>query len=346
VKQYKNFLNHKIAFRCDYADIPKIGSGHLYRSIIIAKFLQKKFSLNPKQIVFIVKTKGKYLKNPKIISNHNFKIISLNANVEDYSKEEAYYLKKIKANLLIIDRLGKVTKTFYETIKNNYKKKIIIDDSSINRKFFDLSLNPLIQNVPSFRYSKIGYKFLILNIFNKKKKDIRTSLNNIFIFFGKFDNKNLTNKVIILLNKINFKLNLILPLSYKKVIKIDKSKHKIIFFESKKYFEALRKSNIAIMSGGISLFDGVLNKKKIICIPQYKHQEYNAKKIAKLKVINYVDAGDKKFAEKIINLFLKIYKDEDYLKKINTVQKRIINIKQVNNTLELISNIYDKSKNK
>ena len=122
MKQYKNFLNHKIAFRCDYADIPKIGSGHLYRSIIIAKFLQKKFSLNPKQIVFIVKTKGKYLKNPKIISNHNFKIISLNANVEDYSKEEAYYLKKIKANLLIIDRLGKVTKTFYETIKNNYKK--------------------------------------------------------------------------------------------------------------------------------------------------------------------------------------------------------------------------------
>ena len=123
MKKYKNFSNHKVVFRCDSADIPEIGSGHLYRSIIIAKFLKKKFSLKPNQIVFVVKTKGNYSKNLIILSKHNFKIIELKSKIKDYSKQEAEYLKNIKANLLIIDRLGKMTKNFYKIIKDSYKKK-------------------------------------------------------------------------------------------------------------------------------------------------------------------------------------------------------------------------------
>lgn len=338
-------MNYKVVFRCDSADIPEIGTGHLYRSIIIAKFLKQKFLLKPDQIVFVIKTKGKYLKNLNILSKYNFKIIRLNSNIEDYSKEEANFLKKIKANLLIIDRLGKLTKTFYKTIKNNYRKKIIIDDSSINRKFFDLSLNPLIQNVPTFKGSKIGYKYLILNFFNKKNLIVKKNFRNTFIFFGGFDSKNLSSRVINLLNKIDFRLNIFLPSVYRNIIKIDKSKHKIIFFKSEEYFKTLLNSNMVIMAGGISLFDAILNKKKIICIPQYKHQEYNAKKIEKTKAINYISPYDSKFDTKIIKSFLKTYKDDEYFKKINTIQGTIIDIKKVHNTLKLISNIYAKSNN-
>lgn len=346
MKRYENFLNYKVVFRCDSADIPEIGTGHLYRSIIIAKFLKKKFLLKPNQIVFVVKTKGKYGKNLNVLKKYNFKIISLNSNIEDYSKEEANFLNEIKANLLIIDRLGKLTKTFYKTIKNNYRKKIIIDDSSINRKFFDLSLNGLIQNVPTFRGSKIGYKYLILDIFNKKNLIIKkNNLRNTFIFFGGFDSKNLSSRVVNLLNKIDFRLNIFLPSVYYDLIKINKSKHKIIFFKPEDYFKTLLNSNIVIMAGGISLFDAILNKKKIICIPQYKHQEYNAKKIEKTKAINYISPSDSKFDKKIIKSFLKTYKNEEYFQKINTIQGSIIDIKKIRNNLKLISNIYAKSNN-
>ena len=138
MKKYKSFLNHKIVFRCDAADIPEIGSGHLYRSIIVAKYLKKKFSLNSKQIAFVIKTKGKYSKNITILKKHNFKIIEIQSDIIDYSINEAKELKKLKANLIVIDRLGKVTKKFYKAIKNNFNKKIIIDDSSIQRKLFDI----------------------------------------------------------------------------------------------------------------------------------------------------------------------------------------------------------------
>ena len=105
------------------------------------------------------------------------------------------------------------------------------------------------------------------------------------------------------------------------------------------------KSNIAIIAGGLSLFDAILNKKKIICIPQYKHQEINAKKIFKTNSINYLSPDNMKFNSILENIFLKIYKNASYLKKINTIQKRIINIKKIKYTLELISKVYDKSKN-
>ncbi len=345
MKKYKSFLNHKIVFRCDAANIPEIGSGHVYRSLIIAKFLKKRLSLNPKQIVFVVKIKGKFSKNLSILRKSKFQIIKIKSTIKNYSIEEAKELNKLKANIIIIDRLGKVRKNFYKLIKNNFKKKIIIDDSSIQRKLFDLSLNPLIQNVPTFQGAKIGYRYLILDIFKKINLKTKKNNKNIFLFFGGFDNKNLSQKVINSLGLIKARLNIYLPLAYKKSVKIKKNKHNFIFFKPEKYFKELNKSNISIISGGIALFDSILYKKKIICIPQYKHQELNAKKIFKTKAINYLNIKNKNFHARLVDLILKIYKDEHYLKKINAIQGRIIDIKKVKNTLELFLKTYAKSKN-
>ena len=51
MKEYKSFLNHKIVFRCDAANIPEIGSGHVYRSLVIAKFLKTKHNYIPKTVI-------------------------------------------------------------------------------------------------------------------------------------------------------------------------------------------------------------------------------------------------------------------------------------------------------
>ena len=61
-------------------------------------------------------------------------------------------------------------------------KKIIIDDSSIQRKLFDISLNPLIQNVPNFKGQRVGYKYLILDIYKKINFKIKNEYRSIFFF--------------------------------------------------------------------------------------------------------------------------------------------------------------------
>ncbi len=343
MKKHNNFLKFSIVFRCDAAELPEIGSGHLFRSLVIAYFLKKKFKLRFKEILFLVKTKKKFKKSLEILKHHKFAIKSIEHKIKDYSKLEAKIIGKFYANLLIIDRLGNIKKEFIDNIYKNYKKKIIIDDSSNYRKMFDLSLNPLIQNVKKFNGCKVGFKYQILNnkIVEKTKKNI--NCKNIFIFFGGFDSKKIAKKVLKSLENLNLQLIINLPSSYKSKINIIKSKHKINYFNPESYSNKLVASNIAIIAGGLSLFDAILNKKKIICIPQYKHQEINAKIISKTNAINYINFYDEKFTVKLINIFKKIYKNKKYEKKIQKIQGRIINRKKVKNNLNLISNLYKKS---
>ena len=341
MKKLKNFSRFEIIFRCDAGDIPELGYGHLYRSIILANFLKKKFYLNPKKILFVVKTTKKYSKSLKILRKFKFKIISLKSHIKNYSTNEISFLKKFYSNLIIIDRLGKLTKNFNSLLRNNFKKKIILDDSSKERRFFDLSLNPLIQNVPKYKGAKIGYQYLVLNQTKKKFK----IGNNVFIFFGGFDKNKISKKVIKIFNKIDEKFNIFAPETYKKLNISSTSKHRIIFYKDKEYYSYLKRSKLVVTSGGIGLFDAILNKKKIICVPQYEHQKKNGIKIHKKGAIRLLSLRNKRFNSKFTEFFYDMYDNSLYQKKINVIHNRIINSKMLNKTLNLISKTYANSKN-
>ena len=161
---------------------------------------------------------------------------------------------------MVIDRLGNIKKEFIDNINKNYKKKLLLMIFK-SQKMFDLSLNPLMQNVKKFDGCKVGFKYQILN--NKKIKKNKKNFNykNIFIFFGGFDSKKIAKKILKLLENIDLKLIINLPFSYKSEINILKSKHKINYFNPEKYPNRLVEFNIAIIAGGLSLFDAILNKK-------------------------------------------------------------------------------------
>ena len=57
----KNFLNKRVIFRCDGGNVPEIGTGHIYRCLTIAKFLETK-KIKKKNILFISKKKIIFLK--------------------------------------------------------------------------------------------------------------------------------------------------------------------------------------------------------------------------------------------------------------------------------------------
>ena len=57
-----NSFKHKVLFRCDAANIPEIGTGHLYRCLTIALLLKKKYNLKYHDIAFVVKSKNEFEK--------------------------------------------------------------------------------------------------------------------------------------------------------------------------------------------------------------------------------------------------------------------------------------------
>ena len=342
MKKLKNFSKIKIVFRCDAALKSNVGTGHLYRCIIIANYLQKKFNIKKKHILFFIKTDNEYKISRSILKDANFNIYKINYKIKDFSLDEAKEISKIHANLLVIDRIGRVDRKFFEVIRKSFKKKIILECISKERRLFDLSINSLVIPNKKFYSDHLGFKYLILNSF-KETGNMNRKKKTIFLSFGGYDHNNLSEKILSCFQNINSKFEIYIPKVYdKKEIKNIK-KHKLIYYKRDEYLKFYKKCEVAIVSGGLTLYDGIILKKKIICIPQYQHQLVNAKKINKSYNIKILDKNASNFKKKFKSIFYKIYDS-----KLTNIKKRksLINKKNFKNTLEMLKKIYETSVNR
>ena len=324
----------KIIIRCDAGKIAELGTGHLYRCITLYLLLKKKFKLKKKDILFLIKTSGKYSITKKILSEKNILYQSVDEKIKDYSFKEVNLINKFSSKLLIIDRLGKINKKFINNIKRNHKKIVLFDDSSNCRNLVNLAINPLITKVKKIKKTFVGYKYNIIPSFlaNYKKKSIKGKNLNIFLSFGGFDNKNLTFKAINYLKKSSHKYNLFLNKRLKKIVK---DKKKITFFDSRDYYKNLINSDLVFSAGGLSMFDAIFLKKIVVCIPQYKHQNENINILNKKRIVYKLSIKDMNKMDYILGEILK--------KKVRNLNKRnmIINSKSISKTLKLIYKQYD-----
>ena len=96
----------KILFRCDAGKYKKIGTGHLFRCIFLAKILKKKLNISDQQIRFIIKSDKKYKIASEILKEYKFDFVRYkDRNLKENSKNEIDILKKNSAEILIFDRM-------------------------------------------------------------------------------------------------------------------------------------------------------------------------------------------------------------------------------------------------
>ena len=113
-------------FRVDAGNIPELGTGHIYRSIEIYKYLIKK-GINKNKILFIIKSLNKYSKCKKILKKNKIKFQSIETGIVDFSVEELNFLNKFKSRVIIFDRLSEINTKFIKSLKENYDKIVGID---------------------------------------------------------------------------------------------------------------------------------------------------------------------------------------------------------------------------
>ncbi len=328
-------MRKKIIFRCDAGTISELGTGHLQRCITLSILLKKRFCLKKKDILFLIKTKDKHSISKKILNKNNFKFVSINNKIKDYSENEINLINNYKSNLIVIDRLGSINKKFIYDLKKNHKKILLFDDSSCNRDLVDLAINSLILNVKKSKKTLTGHQFNIVPGFlaNKEKKSRYKRSQTIFISFGGYDKNNLTVKLVknLLKSKINF--NLFLNKKYKNLYKNNK---KIRFYNSKNYYKNLILSNLVISAGGLTMFDAIYFNKTIISIPQYKHQLRNINILSKKKVVYKLNINN---ITKINFLLNNINQKKFYQIGNNS----ILNSKLINKTLNKIYKQYEEN---
>jgi spore coat polysaccharide biosynthesis predicted glycosyltransferase SpsG len=330
--------NEKILIRCDAAEIYEIGTGHLARCITICKYLIYKHKFKKTNFIFLLKTKKKYRISEEILKSEGFDYISLENKIVDCSYEELEIIKRINPKVIIIDRLQPIKEKFLFLLEKANIKSVLIDDKSNFRINSDLYLNPLIfKKKKKFKNQGFNYSIFPSIIYKIKKKNKKTKNNKIklFLFFGGYDPGNIQRKLIKILN--NYK-------NYKLVIsekyKLSFKKENYSYYNKKNFYKKMEDSDIAIISGGLILFDAINFNLPIICIPQYLHQKRNALNLKKSGLIYFLEL--KKNTEiKLIKLLYKLTRNSLIINKLISNQKKFLIKLKYKKILKDIKDLYE-----
>lgn len=330
----------KVLFRTEAGTIPEIGTGHIYRSLAIAKILKKKYNLRNNEINFITKNQNKYKITKKIIKKSNFvhKIYS-DKLLDENKKSEIEILKKNASKILIIDRWVKTNKKTLSLLKKYFSKIILIDSRSKKNNLCDLTLNALVN-----KKNKNEFDNLILPSYNSKKfidkkKIISKEIKNVFISFGGFDCNFFTKKIINILSRFDLNLNIFISEKYKK-LRTSKNLN-IYFFNEKNYYKCLGRSDVSLVSGGLTQFDSLLFNIPIICLPQYRHQLINSVIINKKKANILINTSKLKLENSFTKNFNLMYKNAGLRKSLVKNGKKIVNISNMDKALKKIFKVCD-----
>ena len=326
-------MKKKILFRVDYNK--KIGLGHIFRCLNLALLLKK----YKHEVTFLVKKEKKV----NLIKNKKIKFIFLKKNIS--FKDEANLILKLfkrdNYDFLILDIDNFLTdklkyEKFLEKIKNILNKTICWDNIVSNKFKFALTYRPY-PNYLNLKKIKRDQKILsgLENFYypfvKEKKKD---GYRNILISLGGTVQTKILKKIILNINliKMEHKLNIkILNFGKKKNIK--KTRHDNFSTITKPIINSRIYDNIdiAIISGGMSKYECMLNSIPSIIINLNKQQSWINKNLNVKKLSLVVDninlfykklnilLSNKSLRTEIRNNCYKIRKKFDEKKLINSL---------------------------
>ena len=287
-------MNNSIFFRFEINK--KIGSGHAVRCLRIANFLNKK-SFD----VYLIISNNSYnnIKKNDINISNNFKIIKIkNSSTVADAQNTINLIKKLKlkSKIYIFKDIYKLSVRWDNIIMSEYSRLIILDDFFNKKHNCKTYINYNLNNLNQIKYTKKKTKYLVghkyFPFIQKKIKKVRK--NQCLIYFGASDNKNLTLKVIKILNKIKLKKIKFIVLVGKfnankvKIKKIIKHKNFVLIEKFINLQKIYNNCKFMIGTGGTSLWEALVNNLYPLIIPSHKNHVIPCLYLAKRKKIKLI----------------------------------------------------------
>lgn len=280
----------KFLIRADAS--PQIGMGHVMRCIALGQILKEAKN----EVIFLTQTKNDSI--IKRIRYEKFKVITMNKkkNILTDAKETIKQGKKYNVEWIITDGY-KFTTAYQKEIKKNGFKLMCIDDTAQCHYVSDIVLNQNLNAEKIFKYSCEPYTKLLLGIkYVLLRKDIKSFLDlerkvneqckNILVTMGGSDKKNLTPKILKILNKISNKLNIRVILGAESGIRIEKvhiineNQNNISFFRNEANMgKHINWCDIAISTAGSSVWEFIALKSPLIITAISENQKTILKEV-------------------------------------------------------------------
>jgi UDP-2,4-diacetamido-2,4,6-trideoxy-beta-L-altropyranose hydrolase len=279
-----------------------IGMGHIMRSMALANDLKKDKEVE--RVFYITKNEPSAVKK---LRENDFEVITIDKDLsyEEEIEEVKEIIKKEKVNKLITDSY-EIDQNYLIEMRKVVDKLVTIHDYApfafpshivINGNAYakDLDYESLYGDT-KFR---LGTDYLLLReeFRNLPEIEVRDRVQNILVTVGGYDLRNLNPKIIEVLNSIDFdviedqyidKENLhiyiVIGPSFDKVdqilAEVEKSSLNIsLHFNVKKMSKLMVRSDIAISSGGSTLYELALTKTPALVLLQAENQVRVAEKL-------------------------------------------------------------------
>ena len=320
-----------IVIRVDASE--KIGSGHFYRTFLLAKYLKKK-----NRIHFISENLKKEYKDKLNKENFVFHKINIKKNLPNDSLQTITKLKKIgkPIDLLIVDNYK--LSYFWEIQIAKYVKKIFVIDDFQRKHYCNIYLN-----YNTFKINKkllpkeciklLGPKYILLNpIYKKKVKQKKTpnKKKNIFVFMGGADKSKFTLYLIKYFQKKmykNFIFNFVLGVNNKINKDILKFSRKITNYKFHYNLQNLKKllnnSDFAISNGGQVIWEIVFNNIANVIFTKNKYQNNIILKYRKKINTDIFEITTTKYIKSYMNNLDSLLENYTYNSKKNHIKARL-----------------------
>ena len=286
----------------------ELGLGHIYRSINLAK------SLKPNKIYFLVEDYGGAKEILKKNGFSNIETIRENVKeLQDYKKTELQ-IKKLKIDIVIIDRY-KISKSYIKKLSKISKVVVISDlrDVSFNANLivngFVGFKNQIIKNKFDSK-CMIGPNFQILNKEFSKKNKTASKKWDILISFGGYDEKGIMSKVTKILPHYldKLKIKIILGPVARKNLELNKLQRKYptnldVKKSSNNMAKEMSDVKYGLCTGGLTTYEFASMKIPVGIISDDHHQVDTAKHWEKLGFAKNLGMINNSTIKKI-NLFL------------------------------------------
>lgn len=275
-------MERKVIFRCDAGHAPEIGTGHITRSKTLANNLIENGLLGRNDIIFYTRNDPGYNLGIDYLAGSGFEYqVFSNNELDANSSSELNVLKNSNAILIIMDRL-ETTDDLMKGVSSSGKKIITFDDYGSGRVCADLAISAIFDDVCLYDNLVRGYEYLVLSGSRFCPLPVKKNVTKIVATFGGHDTRNLCQfflenslkipdscSVDIILG--NCKKSLLQKyMYYTQAKEID---HKFKFYVYPENFhEIITKADLAITSGGLSIFEVLACGVPTIGLPQYEHQ--------------------------------------------------------------------------
>ena len=310
--------------------------GHVFRSFFLIQKLKKKYDVivftenQTKSEEFFKKKKIKLITYKKTDQFKIFKEIILNFKINKFINDSIFFDKKI-----------------YTLLKATNCKCFFLDTKSIRATDNFYSINTFIKIKHKHKNNYNGLKYIITDPSLKFRKNYRLNKSiKLLLHFGGTDDRKLNIKILDILPKIKNlkKVSIILgpALNYKHVKIYEKIKKVKSIVKVYNYPERLNyiynSSNLAITTGGNTLFNFCFMNLKNISISANNLEIENCKKMEKINLTNYyghyLDFNKKNFIKFYNRVILQKKKiiNKILFNGVNEINKIIINseIKKIN----------------